>query len=171
MLPKRKPTRLKGFDYSSDRFYFVTICVQDMRCQLGHVSDGQMHLNEYGQIAQRQWLWLAEQYPYVDLYEFVIMPNHMHGIIEIDSRQIPASVGEVSEPPLQKPMKIKPLYELMGAYKTTSSKLIHCAGLSDFKWQRTFHDHIIRNMADFGRIAAYIDNNPQRWTEDRFYEF
>ncbi len=73
MLPQRKRTRLEGFDYSSDRLYFITCCVKHMRHCFGQVVDGRMRLNDYGVIADAQWLWLAEQYPYVKLHAHIIM--------------------------------------------------------------------------------------------------
>jgi len=167
MLPQRKPNRLQGFDYSSDKLYFVTVCVDKMVCSFGHVSKGEMHLNEYGKIADRQWHWLAEQYKYVALHAFVVMPNHIHGIIEINSSPVRAA----RERPVQEELiKIKSLSELMGAYKTTSSKLIHQAGLASFKWKRSFHDHIIRRSDALIIIENYIENNSQKWTQDRFHK-
>ena len=99
MLLNRKPNRLKGYDYSQNNFYFITSCVENRICFFGkivpvrtasdlsvqcEITNGEMVLNEYGKIAEQQWYWLGEQYPYVILHEFVVMPNHVHGIIEID---------------------------------------------------------------------------------------
>jgi len=136
-----------------------------------------MHLNGYGKIANQQWLWLEEQYPYVILHSFIIMPNHMHAIIEIDkhynteTKQIIVGTGrDLSLVVQAEPIKIKSISELMGAYKTTTSKQIHLAGLSEFKWQRSFHDHIIRDAKAFQTITHYIENNPCKWPEDMFYQ-
>jgi REP element-mobilizing transposase RayT len=82
--PDRKLNRLNGFDYSRDALYFVTSCVQDKACVFGKVVNEEMQLNEYGSIAEQQWDWLEKQYPYVVLHAFVVMPNHVHGLIEID---------------------------------------------------------------------------------------
>ncbi len=159
-MKERKNTRLKGYDYSRNNLYFVTICVQDKICCFGEIKSAgtggtgrdlsrQMILNKYGQIAQKQWYWLGEQYPYVVLHAFIIMPDHIHGIIEIDrSRSLNAL------------LKIKSLSELMGAYKTTVSKQIHLIGLNEFQWQRSFHDHIIRDEKSYETISKYIVNNP-----------
>ena len=161
---------------------FVTSCVQDRVSCFGEIKDGQMFRNEYGQIAEQQWQWLEQQYSYIILHSFVVMPNHMHGIIEIDDRTVrtgrvgtgrdlsnddyPVRTGR--DLSLQQ-IKIKSLSELMGAYKTTSSKKIHLLGLQDFKWQRSFHDHIIRNEESYLRISNYIQNNPSNWKDDKFY--
>ena len=86
MHKDRKLNRLQGYDYSRNALYFVTSCVHDRVCCLGEIKDGQMFPNEYGQIAEQQWQWLEQQYPYIILHSFVVMPNHIHGIIEIDDR-------------------------------------------------------------------------------------
>ena len=83
-LKERKLNRLAGFDYSNGRYYFVTICTKNRINYLGNIVDGQMMLNAYGQIVGQQWTWLQKQYKYVELDEYVIMPNHMHGIVVID---------------------------------------------------------------------------------------
>ncbi|MDP1725371.1 MAG: hypothetical protein Q8M15_01205 [Bacteroidota bacterium] len=134
-----------------------------------------MILNDYGKIASDQWYWLEQQYQYINLYEFVVMPNHIHGIIEIKRHVARKIIDEIEEADYIKakyqssePMKIKSLSELMGAYKTTSSKKIHLAGYKEFNWQRSFHDHIIRNDNTFGKISRYIKNNPLKWERDRF---
>jgi REP element-mobilizing transposase RayT len=118
-----------------------------------------MQLNQYGEIVKRQWNWLSEQYRYVVLHGFVVMPNHMHGIIEINRSRI-KSTGAV---------KIKPLSELMGAFKTTVSKQIHLAGYIEFQWQRSFYEHIIRDEKSLETITEYINNNPVNWECDEFY--
>jgi REP element-mobilizing transposase RayT len=195
MLPNRKPNRIKGYDYLQDNLYFVTSCVQDRVCCFGTIANGKMILNEYGQIAEQQWHWLGEQYPYVVLHEFVVMPNHIHGIIEInrsivgtghDNNGTGCDVGTGRD--LSLPIKIKSLSELMGAYKTTTSKKIHLLDDRDnldrdnldrdrsrpvptktFEWQRSFHDHIIRDEKSFETISNYIANNPSQWEQDKFY--
>jgi REP element-mobilizing transposase RayT len=119
----------------------------------------QMILNEYGTIAEKQWYWLEEQYPYVSLHAFVVMPNHIHGIIEINRSRIISS----------DPIKIKPLSELIGAYKTTVSKQIHLSGFMEFQWQRSFYEHIIRDEKTLETISDYIINNPVNWEQDKLY--
>lgn len=188
----RKRIRKEEYDYSQDNLYFVTICVQNRTCCLGSIprngaqnennnrsapdsyssnsvdyqeevkkgeEEIQIKLNDYGEIAQKQMLWLEEQYPYVIIHNFVIMPNHVHAIIEIDSEL----VGENQ-------VKIKSLSELIGAYKTTSSKYIHQKGLTEFAWQRSFHDHIIRDTVAYENIYDYINTNPARWNSDTFFD-
>ncbi|MFA5818139.1 MAG: transposase [Bacteroidales bacterium] len=187
-MKERKSSRLQGYDYSSDNIYFVTSCVQNRVCCFGEIvgtgrdlslqnmdlslqsstQNGeqfvtsfipQMILNEYGTIAEKQWHWLSEQYRYIVLHAFVVMPNHIHGIIEINRSRIISS----------DPIKIKPLSELIGAYKTTVSKQIHLMGFMEFQWQRSFYEHIIRDEKTFETISDYIINNPVNWEQDKLY--
>lgn len=158
MHHKRKTLRLRNHDYAQDDYYFVTNCVQDKVCCFGEITNGKMHLNAYGTIAHNQWQWLETQYPYVVLYEYVVMPDHMHGIIGINRKQLVTGTQ----------VKIKSLTELMGAYKTTSSKQIRLAGYSGFKWQRSFYEHIIRDDRAYVNIAKYIENNPRNWKKNDF---
>ena len=161
---ERKLNRIKGFDYSGTGAYFVTSCVLNRIPCFGQVKDGEMALNELGRIVKKKWEWLSNQYAYVDLGEFVVMPNHVHGIIYIN-----ASVGTGRDLSLQKTQKIKSLSELIGAFKTTSSKEINeSKQLPDFRWQRSFHDHIIRNENELEKISEYIKYNPLNWDDDEF---
>jgi len=116
-----------------------------------------MVLNEWGLIVQRQWEWLARQYAYVQLDEFVVMPDHMHGIIIMNT------VGNGRDRSIT---KIKSLPQLIGAFKTTSSKIIHQQGLHNFRWQKSFYDHIIRNEKSLNHTRRYIIDNPVKWGVD-----
>ncbi|HEY5536075.1 MAG TPA: hypothetical protein VIL99_14210 [Ignavibacteria bacterium] len=174
-MHERKLIRLPGFDYSASRYYFFTICVKDHIQSFGLVEDGTMRLSENGIVALEQWRWLKDQYPYSDLIAFVVMPDHVHGIIHIDSDYYKNhvkngdnyNVGNGRDRSLQehinKYMKIKSLPELIGAYKTTVSKRIHLQGDGNFKWQKSFHDHIVRNQRSLYRIISYIETNPGKW--------
>jgi len=176
-MKDRKRNRLKGYDYSQDNLYFITICVKDRICCFGKIIEEvdfvetsndlsvceaalqyKIQLNEYGIIVKERLMWLETQYPYVILDNFVVMPNHVHAVIEIDSLKIS-----------DKEVKIKSLSSLVGAFKTTSSKLIHEIGFFDFSWQRSFHDHIIRTQLSYQNISNYIDLNPQKWQQDSLF--
>ena len=87
-MKERKRNRMAGYDYSSDSLYYITSCVENRHHSFGRVVNKQMILNLYGQIAFEQWLWLEKQYRYVSLHAFQIMPNHMHGIIEINRARV-----------------------------------------------------------------------------------
>ncbi len=158
-MRERKLNRKTGYDYSENGTYFVTSCIHNRMHLFGKIENEKMELNEFGKIAQKQWVWLANQYSYVVLHNFVVMPNHIHGLIEIDDNRIRTDESQ----PVQ---KIKPLSQLMGAYKTTVSKQIHLLGNTQFKWQRSFHDRIVRNNNEFDRIHNYITNNPKKWDND-----
>ena len=180
-LPVRKPTqRLPGYDYSKSNYYFVTLCTKDKKEWFGAVMNNQMVLDEIGKIIKQQWIWLADQYPYVVPDQYVIMPNHLHGIVVINQQKKGHSTGkianslkdklqflkEISRPVANNDMKIKSLSSLIGAFKTTSSKLIHHKGFKEFAWQRSFYDHIIRSDGALDNIREYIINNPLNWAND-----
>lgn len=184
----RRSIRLKGYDYSSPGAYFITICAHRRECLFGEVTDGVMGLNEYGQIVAARWRWLADQYPYVRLDEWVVMPNHMHGILIVvddpmgrgGSPSVPAGSPSTSATTSSAPVdpdipKRKPLDQLIGAFKTVSAKYInlsrHTPGLP--VWQRNYYahaysmHHIIRNDDELNAIRRYIHTNPPKWTLDR----
>ncbi|MBY0486249.1 MAG: transposase, partial [Flavobacteriaceae bacterium] len=96
--------------------------------------------------------------PHCEILAYCLMPNHFHLILEIDSQKVKGQE-----------IKIKSLSSLMGAMKTTSSSSIHKAGFDSFEWHRSFHDHIIRSELAYLRISNYIDNNPQKWFQDKFH--
>ncbi len=165
---ERKRNRLKGYDYSTDGYYFVTICTKDRKEFFGEVKKGSMILNRFGKIVKERWLWLAGQYPYVQLDENVVMPNHFHGILIIDhtAGNCRDRSPQVHSQSIDQ-QKIKPLPELIGAFKTTASKMIHKSGLAEFQWQKSFHDHIIHNDVALYRVRKYVLNNPLKWEFDR----
>lgn len=151
MQHHRKKLRLSHTDYSSDGVYFITTCCKNRIQHFGLIQNGKMQLNQSGEIAQQQFSWLENQYSYLIIHNVVIMPDHIHVLLEIDrSKGINGC-------------KIKSVSSLMGAYKTTSSKLIHLSGNMDFEWQRSFHDHIVRNQQSYENIYQYITDNPIKW--------
>ncbi len=138
----RKPNmRLRGHDYGSTGKYFVTIRAKFN--DFGTISNGMMHLNETGLITYKQWNWLETNFNYIKLDSFCIMPDHIHGILEI----------------LESDSTNKNLSKVICAFKTTSSKKIHLHGYADFKWQRSFYDRIIKNYEMLNAIQKYIRNN------------
>ena len=178
-MKERKRNRLEGYDYSKDNLYFVTSCTRDRVHFFGEIKNHKMMLNACGEIAVKQWNWLAKRYPYLISHGFVVMPNHIHGILEINRDVIPVGTccdlslhdeieGIRHHQFIHNQIKIKSLSQLMGAYKTSVSKQIHLLGTFNFAWQRSFYDHIIRNSDSFERIKAYILTNPKRWENDRF---
>jgi putative transposase len=174
----RKLIRLPGFDYSANRNYFFTIRVQEHCLPFGTIEKKSIVLSKNGIIALEQWYWLGKQYPYIDQISFVVMPDHVHGIIYIDTdfyKHYPGNVDNIGNTDIagngenvrnghdHSLHKIKPLPELIGAYKTTVSKRIHLSGNMDFKWQKSFYEHIIRNRRSLELIKHYIETNPENW--------
>jgi len=170
----RKIIRLQDHDYSKDGWYFVTVCVGNRTKFFGDIHNGIMCVNRLGSIAYRQWEWLFQQYKYIRSEGFVVMPNHIHGILVIDRELYNIQCdgrsrrGESRLTPTNTNRDhIKSLFELVGAFKTTSSKLIHRTGFPQFQWQRSFYEHIIRDEKSFRNIYSYIINNPTLWNRDR----
>ena len=155
---RRKSIRLTGYDYSQAGYYFVTICAYQRKNLFGNISDRTMQLNRYGEIVAEKYQWLSHQYIYVNLDEWIIMPNHFHGIIVIADKSRDRS-------------KRKPLGRLIGAFKTVSAKQINqIRNTPGAKvWQRNYYEHIIRNQSALNKIREYISHNPVSWENDRLH--
>ena len=167
----RRSTRLKGYDYSSTGYYFVTICVRGGVCSLGDIVDGEMVYSDYGRIVMESWLWLADQYDYLSLDEWSIMPNHMHGIPVYHDSTSCRGGSRTALTRTAPIIKRKPLGRLVGAFKTVSTKQINdLRGTPGAPfWQRDFWDHIIRNERALKIIREYIRNNPILWEADKLH--
>ena len=154
-VPKRKSTRLYGYDYSSNGAYFVTVCTrgrEKLLCDI--VGEGlcalpQVRLTETGEIVEESIAYINSAYDNVKIDKHVIMPNHIHLLITIDGS------GGHGDPPLQ---------TVVGGLKSYTT---HKYG--GVLWQRSFYDHVIRNREDYEDVWRYIDTNPVRWQEDKFY--
>jgi REP element-mobilizing transposase RayT len=180
----RRSIRLKGYDYSQEGLYFVTVCVQNRECLFGNVVNGEMVLNEYGKMVQMAWEELPQHYKNVELDEFVIMPNHIHGIIiitdSVGAGLKPAqmtidtndanNVGSVVRAGL-KPAPTHGLSEIIRALKAFSARKINEIRNTrgEKLWQRNYWEHIIRNQQSYQRIADYILTNPVKWENDILY--
>jgi len=163
MIRNRKRNRLEGYDYTRPGYYFVTICANNRIEWFGKINNGKMELNESGQIIQQQWQWLKHQYTYVNLDEFMVMSNHIHGILVLNNY---VGNGRDRSVHCDRSVRVKSIPSLIGAFKTTSSKLIHQNNLPEFKWQKSFYDHIIRNDESLKNIREYIVSNPVNWLKD-----
>ena len=146
--PFRKSTRIPDFDYSSANYYFITICTQYKRCLFGTIKEQ----NQYGKIASDMLMNIEQHFSGIHVDKYVIMPNHVHLILVIKNSQIPTNLNTV-----------------IGLYKSGVSREIHKIKPGLEVWQRSFHDHVIRNQRDYEMIWSYIDTNPLRWEMDRFY--
>ena len=178
----RQSIRMKGYDYSKAGLYFITICVNDKECLFGEIKEGTMILNEFGIIAQDEWFKSAEIRSEITMDCFIVMPNHIHGIVIIDRRGdrpvAPTNTGAPSgtgdrpgAPTGPTGSKPKSLGAFVAGYKSSVTKKINMMRkMPGVKvWQRNYHDHIIRNQEAYQRISAYIINNPSKWKDDTFY--
>ena len=170
-MQTRKKNRLEGYDYSKDGAYFITICVKDRHELLGSVVGAinnrpyaSVELNEYGHITDIAIKEIPVHYEGVAVDNYVIMPNHIHLILTFDTGRLiiaPTGVSVVIQRLIIAPTGVSVVIQQL---KRHISKQI---GFSI--WQKSFHDHIIRDEAEYQRIWAYIDNNPELWNEDVYH--
>ena len=171
--------RLKGWDYGSNALYFITICCKNRQCFFGDVNDGKIKLSPIGHIANSCWVEIPNHFPFVVLHNHIIMPNHVHGIVEI-AKSDNAMVAETpklgvsaTSPNLGVSMtasqKWKPntLGTIINQYKracTINARKIN----PDFAWQSNYHDRIIRDEKSYRNISNYIMQNPLKWNDNTF---
>ena len=165
-MRKRKNLRLKKYDYSQNGMYFVTICTQDKKCFFGRVSNDKVDLNIVGRIAKKYLIDIAKHYSSVNIIEFVVMPNHVHLIIEICD----AVVAEHCSVTTRNNKNYGLLSKIIKSYKNAVTKEINKKfGKNNFKWQRSYYDHIIRKEESLQKIREYIIINPQQWNKDELF--
>ena len=161
----RHSIRLKGYDYTKEGAYFITICTHNrkniFRNIVGVGATRWVALNDYGEIAKNEWLKTEIIRKNIRLGKFIIMPNHMHGIIFVTD----TLCGD-SGRPTGSPLQSNSIGSIVGQYKSVVTKSIRMAGFSDFKWQRNYFENIIKNDTDFEKIQNYILNNPLLWEFD-----
>lgn len=171
----RKSIRLKGYDYSSESAYFVTICVKNRECLFGEIVDSEMTLSDMGLISLNNWYDLEKSFPNIYLDEFIIMPNHIHGIIFIRRdliNQIPSENDyKISEPNISDEynLMLNPkltLGKIIRYYKAKTTRLIRLNCSEFFQFQRNYHESIIRDEKMLSNIRKYIINNPIKWKTD-----
>ena len=172
-------TRLRRWDYANAGCYFVTICTRDREPFLGDVLGGEVRLSTIGEIAQNGWREIPGHCPSAGLDEFVVMPNHIHGIVVIDDRDAEqhrdiAGGRDVAcnvSTPDQNTSRISPrpgsLSAIIRSYKSAVTRQVRQSGRRDFAWQPRFYEHIIRNDKSLCKIRCYIRNNPLEWDKDR----
>src|SRR3984957_10465545 len=149
--PRRRSLRLPGYYYSQAGAYFITACTHNRAMLVGEVIGGDVRLNEMGTIVQQTWDDLPTHYHGIDLDAFIVMPNHVHGVIIL---------ADQSE-------RRHAIPEIVRGFKTFSARRVNeRAGKSGVRWQRGYYEHVIRNEKALGRIRAYIANNPARWADD-----
>jgi putative transposase len=172
---KRRSIRLKGYDCAGPGAYFVTVCTRDRACLFGHVVNGEMHLNDAGEIVRKEWFNTTAIRPYVRLNdnESVVMPNHIHAIVRIVDNEV---VGATGRSPLRLPSSESlpngPKHASIGAivagFKSATAKRINqMRGAPGTPiWQRNYYEHVVRNEAELMAIREYIVSNPARWDDD-----
>ena len=184
----RRSIRLKGYDYTQPGAYFITLCTQHRACLFGEVVDGRMVLNDAGRIVREEWFRTANLRPYVVLHddEFVVMPNHVHGIIWIvdegdeagphvvGSRRRVVGSRRRRDPTTTTTEQFgKPvpgsIPTIVRAFKSAVTRRINeYRGTPGMPvWQRNYYEHIIRDERSLHRIRRYIADNPARWARDR----
>ena len=183
--------RLQGYDYRQNGAYFITICTQHREPFFGSIEQGMMQLTGIGRLAEVFWYEIPEHFPFVELGAFVVMPNHVHGILVIDragddrndrnqrndrgdveTLHCNVSTTATATTNADNPMsRISPksgsISAIIRSYKSIVSKKAHDIH-PDFAWQPRFHDHIIRDAGSFDRISQYIVSNPLHWEADKF---
>ena len=192
-LPKRKHPRLKEYDYSSNGYYFVTICTKDMKCIFGRVEknvgwglaptereykDTKIALSPYGLVAEKQLFALEKRYDYVKIDKYVIMPNHIHAIIVLDGK----AAGARSHLPVRSVLLLRrgvhrtpaprpTLPDIMCAYKSLTTR--ECNKISNIKgrqiFQASFYEKVIRSEEGYLEVWQYIDENPRKWQNDEYF--
>lgn len=175
--------RLQTWDYSNNGAYFITICTQNRHHFFGNINNGIMQLSEIGKLAEQFWYEIPNHFPMVELGNFVVMPNHVHGILIIDktndesfsesveTRQCLVSTIHsntiIGSSRFQNQGK-NTISSIVGSYKSIVTKISRQIN-PNFGWQSLFHDHIIRNLKSFDNIQNYIEQNPLNWATDKFH--
>ena len=169
--------RLTTWDYGSNPAYFVTICTRDRVHVFGEVQDGQVQLSPLGQAAWDCWRAIPDHFPFAIADAFVAMPNHVHGIAVIDKPDgaDPTHVETQNLASLRQPQPVnrfgpqsQNLASIVRGVKMALQQFARQHQIA-FAWQARYHDHIIRNPAEYDRIRNYIVENPQKWSEDRYH--
>jgi len=167
----RKSIRLRHYDYSQSGAYFITMCTHNRECLLGEIIDREMVLNDAGEITQHYWLEVPNHFPNVVLDEYIVMPNHVHGIIVSND-----NVGARHAVPLQQAEQFgKPTRQsiptIIRSFKSAVTNQINQThqNTGSSVWQQNYYEHIIRNEIELNKTREYIVYNPINWTTDENY--
>jgi REP element-mobilizing transposase RayT len=177
----RRSIRLKGYNYAQPGAYFITICTYQRQCWFGDIRDGKMYLNQIGKIVAQEWIRSCQIRPSLQLDEWVIMPNHFHGIVIItDTNTNGNPVGAHRCAPLPTP-KNQPLNQSVIPQRQSRSLSSFIAGFKSAVtirinairqtsnppiWQRNYYESIVRDPDSLNPVREYIINNPKMWTDD-----
>ena len=166
----RRSIRLKGFDYTNSSWYFITICVHHFKCSFGDILGDKIFLSEIGLIARDCWKSIPAHFAFVELDEFIVMPNHLHGILIIDE-----SIRAQHVKPLHAERKYQnivagSLSSIIRSYKAAVTKKCRELGY-EYTWHRNFYEHIISRDKELFNIRKYIRYNALKWREeDEYYK-
>ena len=166
---RRRSIRLKGYDYSQAGAYFVTICDWQRECLFGDIVDGEVRLNEYGRIVEKEWSRTSTIRPNIEIDIFVVMPNHFHGILVINGVG-DSCRGVLQYAPTERTFRSpsQTVGAIIRGFKSTLAKKIN--QIRDTPghpvWQRNYYEHVIPNEEDLNRIRQYVTENPMKWSED-----
>ena len=166
----RGSLRLRGYDYSQNGAYFVTICTNESKCLFGHVVDGSMRLNQLGLLVEQEWCKTAQVRSNVELDYFVVMPNHLHGILLLSDAAV--KVGPTYRTAHADTLQANSIGAIISQFKsivTKRSRKLSKPPTSQI-WQRNYYDHIIRNERSFTAIRSYILANAAKWRDDEYYQ-
>ncbi len=177
-LPRRKPLRLPNYDYSAPGAYFVTICTHDRRCILSDITVGEglappaATLTPIGQIVEEQIRAIPARYPAIEIEKYVIMPNHIHLLVSIRDLSGGASPSPtVGTEAFSAEGDVLPsLFDVARVLKSLTTRMARPFLGESPLWQRSYHEHVIRNEDDYRQVWEYIDTNPAKWAEDRYYK-
>jgi REP-associated tyrosine transposase len=167
--PKRRSIRLPDFDYSSEGAYFVTLVTNQWQNLFGYIEETNIKLSKLGSIVRKEWVRSAQIRSELKIYEdeFIIMPNHMHGIVWLQSPEIDKS--SIEKPVSHLRRNPKTLGSFIAGFKSSVTRIANQElGITKI-WQRNYYEHVIRDDADWERIVLYIKDNPRKWGEDRFF--
>jgi len=159
-------TRLQNWDYTSPGYYFVTICTKFRQLLFGELEEGDMRLSPVGEIAWRYWADIPSHFANANLDEFVVMPNHVHGILILAETQHAASLQEPTTGRKFGPLQPRSLSTIIRSYKSAVTRWARKNGYEDFAWQARFYDHIILGESSLHSIRQYIQDNPTKWDQD-----
>jgi len=177
----RRSIRLKGYDYSQVGAYFITIVTQDRACLFGEIMDGKIHLNDAGRMVEKGWLELNRKFPTIETDEYIVMPNHFHGIVVIVGADLCVCPDVMETTTKLGAHATKsgahigaPLPSIIQWFKTMTTneyiRGVKTSGWLPFRgrlWQRNYYEHIIRDDESLNSIREYIANNPLQWELDR----
>lgn len=176
----RRSIRLKGYNYSREGVYFVNLCCRQRACLFGEIVAGEMHLNALGAAVAACWWVIPDHFPHAALDAFVVMPNHLHGIIVLTGNGVAAIDGgdgngaNVDEAnvysPLHKPLPLRSpsltIGSIVRGFKIGVGKWLRAQGSDTQIWQRNYYEQIVRDDTGLQRVRQYIADNPARWDDD-----